>query len=78
MEFLSPALLAIVPLTVGIVAVLRGIGIPTQYAPLASVCTGVALACFVVTTVPEVVLGGIAIGLMASGLYSGGKTMLGA
>lgn len=27
---------------------------------------------------PEMVLGGIAIGLMASGLYSGGKTMLGA
>ena len=78
MELLSPELLAIVPLTVGLVAALRGFGIPSQYAPVASILTGVALAFLVVTTVPEVILGGLAIGLMASGLYSGGKTILGA
>ncbi|MBX3498098.1 MAG: hypothetical protein KF889_01540 [Alphaproteobacteria bacterium] len=78
MDFLNPALLAIVPLTVGLVAVVKGLGIPSQFAPVASIVFGVGMACFVASSTSEIVLGGIAIGLMASGLYSGTRAVVGA
>jgi hypothetical protein len=75
MELLSPESLAIVPLTIGLVAVIKSLGTLAQYAPVASVLTGAAPACFVAETIPKIVLGGTAIGLMAFGLYSGTKAV---
>lgn len=71
----SPQALALIPLVVGLVEVVKNVGIPERFAPLASLVIGVALAFFVFPTLPMVILGGIAIGLMASGLYSGVRTM---
>ena len=76
MEILTPEFLAIVPVTTGLVEVVKVTGLPDRFAPLASLLIGVGLAFFVADTVPAVILGGIAAGLMASGLYSGTRAMV--
>jgi hypothetical protein len=47
-----------------------------RFAPLASVLIGIGLALFVLPTVSMVLFGGIAVGLMASGLYSGTRAIV--
>lgn len=79
------ALVAGIPLSVlviGIVAVARQAGLPSKYAPLASVLVGIVLAVLadVTSTVDfdtwySALVTGIATGLMASGLYSGTKKL---
>lgn len=68
--------IALVPATMGITEVAKSVGLPTKYAPLVSLGTGILLG--VVTTSESSIHGvltGIAIGLAASGLYSGAKAL---
>jgi hypothetical protein len=78
MDFITPELVVTVPLTVGLVEAIKALGLPTKYAPVSAVLIGVGLACFVVSSVPAILLGGIAVGLMASGLYSGTRALVSA
>lgn len=77
--------IVLTPVCVGLVAVVKKMNIinETRYAPLVSVVIGLGLAALASTLVPAltwgaVVLGGLALGLSASGLYSGAKTIVGA
>jgi hypothetical protein len=75
MELLSVANLALVPVVVGLVQVVKGF-INSKYAPLCSLVFGIGVSSvFPDSTVAETVLSGIVIGLAASGLYSGTKTL---
>jgi hypothetical protein len=66
---------ALVPLIMALVGLLRQVGLPTRWAPLAAVVFGVAAG--VVYVAPDDpaqgVLVGLALGLSAVGLYSGVK-----
>ena len=76
---------AAVPLIVAVVELCKALGLPTRLAPLAAVVVGLALGMLgtLVAFYPaarpwlEGVLGGIVLGLAASGLYSGQKTLRG-
>jgi len=70
---LSPLSLTSVPIIVGVVSVLKTIGLPSKWAPLISLILGLGVAVLVETTLPVRILGGLLIGLSASGLYSGAK-----
>lgn len=72
----SPELLMLIPLTVGLVEVVKSLGIPDRFAPLASIFLGIGLSFFVMPSLPTVILGGIVIGLTASGLYSGTRALV--
>lgn len=75
--FTSPQVLTLVPLTVGLVQAIKATGFPDRFAPLASLLIGIGLAFFVLPTIQTVILGGIIVGLSASGLYSGARAMTG-
>jgi hypothetical protein len=73
--YITQEVLALVPLTIGFVQVVKSAGLPEKYAPLVAMFVGVGFCLFVMNTLAAAVLGGIAVGLMASGLYSGVRTM---
>lgn len=69
---------SIVGLIIGLVEVLKRIGFPPRYAPLASVGFGLILGLATMGVSVDGVIGGIVVGLSASGLYdTGKKTILG-
>jgi hypothetical protein len=70
---LSPLTLATIPIIVGVVSVLKTVGVPSKWAPLISLVLGLGVAVLVETSLPIRILGGLIIGLSASGLYSGAK-----
>jgi hypothetical protein len=78
LTFLKTVCVRVIPLTMGLAEAVKQLGLPAKYAPLSSVIIGMALACFVAPTVPTIFLGGIAVGLMASGLYSGTRALVSA
>jgi len=67
---------AIIPLILGIVELLKQVGLPSKFAALVSVILGIVIG--VVYASPEDIkkgiLVGLALGLAASGLYSGTKS----
>lgn len=67
----------LIPLLVGLVEVVKRIGLPSKFAPLVSVALGLILGFMVYSDPTQAILVGIAFGLSASGLYSGGKAVLG-
>lgn len=71
--------IAIVPLIVGVVQVFKQSGLPDQYAPVAALILGLAIAALIAlsagTFTAATILTGIAYGLSASGLYSGVKAV---
>lgn len=70
--------IALIPVIVGLVEVLKGLGLPNKLAPVASLIFGVVAGVFYAS--PGDLLGGVliglALGLSASGLYSGSKTVI--
>ena len=67
---------ALIPATMGLVEVAKSAGLPSKYAPVVSLIIGMALG--VGTSLDNLgkgVIVGIAIGLSASGLYSGTKAL---
>ncbi|WP_144463728.1 hypothetical protein [Siminovitchia fortis] len=68
---------AIVPLIIGIVQLLKRYGFPVKYSPLAAIVLGLAFGIFFITpNVKEGIIIGLMLGLSASGLYSGGKNLM--
>lgn len=80
---LATALVLVVPLIVGLVEWLKAQGLPSRWAPLASVGLGVLIAALSLLaqrypTVADwggVAIVGVILGLAASGLYSGQKAV---
>jgi hypothetical protein len=69
---------ALIPIIIGLVEILKGIGLPKKMMPFISVILGLAAGIFYVY--PLDLKGGIIVGLMlglsASGLYSGAKNTI--
>ncbi len=69
---------ALIPIIIGLVEILKGIGLPKKLMPFISVILGLAAGIFYVY--PLDLKGGIIVGLMlglsASGLYSGAKNTI--
>lgn len=67
--------LALVPVVVGLVSAVKMVGLPSKWAALVAIVLGVLLSWIIpgAATLFSVVVGGIAVGLAASGLYSGAK-----
>lgn len=68
----------LIPVVVGLVQVIKTMGLPTRFAPAVGLFLGVGLEAVVATAVPtsiaHVVIVGFIVGLSALGLYSGTKT----
>lgn len=70
---ISPAIIGLVPIVIGLTAVAK-LYIDSRWAPLIALALGVGGAFLVpAATVAITVLSGIVVGLTASGLYSGAK-----
>ena len=71
--------IAVIPAIVGLVQVVKDLGAPSNYAPLAAVVFGLlaGFAQFYAGQLPWIsaAVTGIALGLSAVGLYSGAKTV---
>ena len=70
-------ILVTIPLITAIVSALKMAGLPAKYAPIASMLVGITIIAMVTDFIwtDEIILG-VIMGLSASGLYSGGKTLL--
>lgn len=68
--------ISIIPLIVGIVELLKQIGLPSKFAALVSVLLGIAIGVVYISPddIKKGILVGLALGLAASGLYSGTKS----
>lgn len=66
---------AIVPLIVGIVELLKGIGLPNKFSALTAALLGILIGVFYVYPgdIAKGIITGLSYGLAASGLYSGTK-----
>ncbi len=72
MEYVTAAHLAMVPVTIGLVGAIKLLPwFNNSYSPVASIVIGLGLAALIGGPAAAVVIGGIVIGLMSSGLYSG-------
>lgn len=81
---LSPLIFAAIPIVVGLVEVVKKIGMDSKFAPVLSILFGVG-AMFLASSMPDQAmtwqawtLQGIITGLSASGLYSGGAKTIAA
>jgi di/tricarboxylate transporter len=69
---------ALIPLIVGLVELVKQLGLPSRYAALVAVALGVGAGFLLTPSDPaQAVVVGIMLGLSASGLYSGTKAALG-
>lgn len=62
---------ALIPVTTGIIEVIKRLGLDSKFAPLLSILVGIALMFLTIVAWQVAVAQGIIIGLAASGLYSG-------
>jgi hypothetical protein len=71
--------IAVIPAIVGLVQVVKDLGLPSNYAPLVAVCFGLlaGFAQFYAGQLPWIsaAVTGVALGLSAVGLYAGAKTI---
>lgn len=70
---LSPLVLGAIPLTVGLVQVVK-IYVLSRWAPLASLVIGIGLVALTGLDWRAVIVQGLIVGLAAAGLWSGAKT----
>lgn len=75
---LTPAVFAAIPVVIGLSAVIRQIGLPERYSPVADVILGVAVVWLIgAVSLQADVLQGILVGLSAAGLYNGTQVVAG-
>lgn len=69
---------AVIPIIVGLVELLKGVGLPKKWCPVASVVLGIVggVVYLCPSDVKMGIISGLVIGLSASGLYSSGKNMV--
>lgn len=75
LTFITPFTLALIPVVTGLVEVVKGAGLPSRFAALAAIVLGIGLSFLVADGLPAIIIGGIVVGLSASGLYSGTKAI---
>lgn len=72
----SPAILSLVPLVIGLTALAK-LYVPSRWAPVIAIGLGLAGAfLFPAATMGLTIVSGIVVGLTASGLYSGVKSII--
>ncbi len=69
----TPTVIATIPITLGIVACIKEIGLPSKWAPLASIVFGLGFVALTTTVWQVIIAQGVIVGLAASGLWSGPK-----
>ena len=71
--------IVVVPAVVGLTQVAKGVGVPSQFAPLVAIALGVlaGIAQLEATSLPWIgsVVAGVGLGLSAVGLYASGVTL---
>ncbi len=70
---------ALVPVVVGLVEVCKRLGLPTRFAPVLALVFGVlakAAQVYLSRANQDILLGGVATGLMAAGLFSGTRAVV--
>ena len=72
----SPLIMAIVPVILGLVRVVKQVGLPSRFVPLASIAIGIGLVALTGVAWQAFVVQGIIAGLAASGLWSGSKATI--
>jgi hypothetical protein len=72
---LSALAAATIPLDLGLIAAVKQVGMPSKFAPLASIALGVGLVALTGAAWQADIAQGIVVGLAASGLWSGGKAL---
>jgi len=79
MDFIIPLQLAMIPILIGVVEVIKKLGVPKRFVPLASIILGIGISFIVpgVISMFVAVIGGAVIGLSAVGLYSGTRATVG-
>lgn len=70
---LSPLTAAAVPVVLGLVEVVKQLGLPSKFATLAAIAIGVGISWILGSPWPAFLTQGILIGLASSGLFSGVK-----
>jgi len=70
----SVVLAGLIAVVIGIVQVLKASGLPTQYAPLASLAIGLSFSLFFTPFSQEAVVNGLILGLASCGFWSGTRT----
>lgn len=68
---LNPAFLVAIPLIVALVQLVKNLGLASKFAPILSIVFGIGLVALTGATWQADLVGGILLGLTASGLYSG-------
>lgn len=72
----SPWIVGTIPVVVGLVQVVKLLGVPSKFAPAFSLLFGVLALSLTGIPWQAVVVQGVIAGLAASGLWSGGKSTL--
>lgn len=67
---ISNTFLILVPIVIGLVEMIKRVGLKSRYAGLVSVGLGIGGAALLGGPASTIVLGGIVVGLSAAGLYS--------
>ena len=76
METITTA--SVMAAVMGITQAIKMLGLPSRYAPITSIAVGIAFAMFFLKgNSPDIVFGGLVMGLMCSGIWSGTKALLG-
>lgn len=73
----SPEFLVLVPLVLGLVEVIKRIGLPTRWVPIASIVLSIGGLFLAGVAWQPAIMSGIFVGLSACGLWSGTKTTVG-
>lgn len=63
----------LVPVTLGLVQIVKGLNLPSKFAPILSIVFGIGLAFLLFKVSGITTLAGIFVGLSAAGLWSGTK-----
>ena len=71
----SALAMAAIPLDLGLVAAIKQVGLPSKFAPLASIVLGIGLVALTGAVWQADIAQGIIVGLAASGLWSGSKAL---
>lgn len=72
----SPLVIAVIPVIVGLVEVVKSLGLDSKYAPVVSLVMGIGLVSLTGVVWQAALLQGIISGLAASGLFSSAKRAL--
>jgi len=73
LSYIAPLQLLLIPVIIGLNEVWKAMGLASRWVPLASILVGISISFVIpdVTTLFQIISGGIVVGLSAVGLFSG-------